>query len=95
MTPIFSTLPKLFPSPLIILLPNWFLWGYLFDSANVQPRFHLAYLLGLSPHLNFVASLMASGSLTSFLALLPFPSFFRVEGQKDGPILKKYVKHRI
>jgi hypothetical protein len=40
MAPISSTLPMSSPSPLIILLSGWFLWGCLFNFANVHPRLH-------------------------------------------------------
>jgi hypothetical protein len=76
MKPISSTLPMSFPLFFIILFPNWFLWSYLFNSANVWRGLHVAYLLGSSPLLNFVTPMMASGSLASPLALFPLPSFF-------------------
>jgi hypothetical protein len=60
----------------IILLSSWFLWGYLFNLANVWPRLHLAYLLGSSPSLNYVAPLMALGFLVSLVALPPLSFYF-------------------
>jgi len=61
---------------LIILLSSWFLWGYLFNLANVWPRLHLAYLLGSSPLLSYIAPLMALGFLVSLVALPPLPFHF-------------------
>jgi hypothetical protein len=61
------------PSPLIILFPNWFLWGCLFNLANVWLGFHLVYLLGSS---SFVNSLMVSKKFASLLVVLPLPLFF-------------------
>lgn len=68
-TPISSTLPMLSPSPLIILLPNWFLLGCMFNPTSVRPRFYLTFLLGLSPRPSFVSPLVASGSLRSPLIM--------------------------
>jgi hypothetical protein len=48
MTPISSTFPMLFLSPLINLRLSWFLWGYSFNPTSVRFGLHLAYLLGLS-----------------------------------------------
>jgi hypothetical protein len=45
-TPIFLALPMLFCLPLIILLPNWPLWGWSFNLANVWFGPYLAYLIG-------------------------------------------------
>jgi hypothetical protein len=76
MTHISSTLPMLFPSFLIIFLPNWLLWGSPFNPTNVHPRFYVAYFLGLSCLLNFIVTLMTLGSLVSLLALLPLLLLF-------------------
>ncbi len=83
MTPISLTLSMSFPSFLIILHPNWFMWGYLFNLASVWPRFRLIHLLNLSPPPNYVIP-MALGSLVSLLALLPLPFFFFARGSKQG-----------
>jgi len=53
MTPISLALPMLFFTPLIILLPNWLLWGCLFNLASAQHGLYLAYFLGSSPLSNF------------------------------------------
>jgi hypothetical protein len=61
------------PSHFIIWFPNWFLWGCLFNLANVWFGFYLVYLLGSS---SYVTPLMASKPLASPLVLLPLPLFF-------------------
>ncbi len=76
MKPISSTIPMSFPLFFIILFPSWFLWSYLFNSANVWRGLHVAYLLSSSPLLNFVTPMVASWSLASPLALFPLPFFF-------------------
>ncbi len=60
MKPISSTIPMSFPLFFIILFPSWFLWSYLFNSANVWRGLHVAYLLSSSPLLNFVTPMVAS-----------------------------------
>ncbi len=70
------SLAQAMSSPMIILLPSWHLWGCLFNPTNVRLGLHLAYLLDLSPLLNFIVPLVASRSLASLLVLFPLPFFF-------------------
>jgi Na+/melibiose symporter-like transporter len=76
MTPISLAMSMLSPSPLIILLLSWLMWGCLFNLANARLGLYLTYFLGLSPLSNFIASLVAIGSLVSLLALFPPFHFF-------------------
>lgn len=83
MTPISLILPMSFPSFLIILHPNWLMWGYLFNPASVWPRFHLVYLLSLYPPPNYVTPLWHWDPWCPFwLCFLYF--FFFARGSKQG-----------
>jgi hypothetical protein len=76
MTLISFTSPMSFLLCLIILFSSLLLWGCLFNLTSAWLGLHLAYLLGSSPLLSFVAPLMALGFLASLVALPPWPFHF-------------------